>query len=196
MPTSVLTLECPNQSPNANLPTGILSWSYKNWLREKLSLAAVLTVSCRLSLACQEASPLCSQCPHYLCSLFLINSLLFAILCVWEFFSQLVFRLPWQELFIFLFLKKKSRKVILISDHLVRSHVNSDYETTPHFLYILPTATWMTDRSMHAGRPSSHVRLFAVTVAHQAPLLMGILQARILEWAAMPSSRGSLWPWD
>ena len=29
------------------------------------------------------------------------------------------------------------------------------------------------------------------TVAHQAPLSMGILQARILEWVAMPSSRGS-----
>ena len=28
------------------------------------------------------------------------------------------------------------------------------------------------------------------TVAHQAPLSMGILQARILEWIAMPSSRG------
>ena len=27
---------------------------------------------------------------------------------------------------------------------------------------------------------------------HQAPLSMGILQARILEWVAMPSSRGSL----
>ena len=26
---------------------------------------------------------------------------------------------------------------------------------------------------------------------HQAPLSMGILQARILEWVAMPSSRGS-----
>ena len=38
----------------------------------------------------------------------------------------------------------------------------------------------------------SHVRLFAApwTVAHQAPLSMGILQARILEWVAMPSSRG------
>ena len=31
-------------------------------------------------------------------------------------------------------------------------------------------------------------------VAHQAPLSMGILQARILEWVAMPSSRGSLQP--
>ena len=29
------------------------------------------------------------------------------------------------------------------------------------------------------------------TVAHQAPLSMGIPQARILEWVAMPSSRGS-----
>ena len=29
------------------------------------------------------------------------------------------------------------------------------------------------------------------TVAHQAPLSMGILQARILEWVSMPSSRGS-----
>ena len=33
---------------------------------------------------------------------------------------------------------------------------------------------------------------FAITwtVAHQAPLSMGILQARILEWVAMTSSRG------
>ena len=30
-----------------------------------------------------------------------------------------------------------------------------------------------------------------MTIAHQAPLSMGILQARILEWVAMPSSRGS-----
>ena len=29
------------------------------------------------------------------------------------------------------------------------------------------------------------------TVACQAPLSMGILQARIQEWVAMPSSRGS-----
>ena len=39
----------------------------------------------------------------------------------------------------------------------------------------------------------SHVWLFATpwTVAHQAPRSMGILQARILEWVAMPSSRGN-----
>ena len=31
-------------------------------------------------------------------------------------------------------------------------------------------------------------------IAHQAPLSMGILQARTLEWVAMPSSRGSSQP--
>ena len=44
----------------------------------------------------------------------------------------------------------------------------------------------------------SHVWPFATlwTVAHQALLSMGILQARILEWVAMPSSRGSSQPKD
>ena len=39
----------------------------------------------------------------------------------------------------------------------------------------------------------SHIRLFVTpwTVARQAPLSRGILQARTLEWVAMPSSRGS-----
>ena len=41
-------------------------------------------------------------------------------------------------------------------------------------------------------------RVFATpwTVAHEAPLSTGILQARILKWAAMPSSRGSSQPRD
>ena len=34
------------------------------------------------------------------------------------------------------------------------------------------------------------------TVAHQAPLPMGILQARILEWVVISFSRGSSWPRD
>ena len=33
-------------------------------------------------------------------------------------------------------------------------------------------------------------------IAHQAPLSMGIVQARILEWIALPSSRGSSQPSD
>ena len=42
----------------------------------------------------------------------------------------------------------------------------------------------------------SHVRFFATpwTVALQAPLSMEILQVRILEWVAMPSSEGSSQP--
>ena len=44
----------------------------------------------------------------------------------------------------------------------------------------------------------SHVQLFVTpsTAARQAALSMGILQARILEWAAMPSSRASSQPRD
>ena len=34
------------------------------------------------------------------------------------------------------------------------------------------------------------------TVARQAPLSMGILQVRILDWVTMPYSRGSSWPRD
>ena len=44
----------------------------------------------------------------------------------------------------------------------------------------------------------SCIQLFVTpwTVACQAPLSMGILQARIPEWVAMPSSRGSSQPRD
>ena len=44
----------------------------------------------------------------------------------------------------------------------------------------------------------NHVRLFVTpwTVACQDPLSMGILRARILEWVAMSSSRGSSHPRD
>ena len=45
-----------------------LSWDYKNWL--------LTHENCPLSLVCQEVGLLGSQCPLYLCSLFLINSLL------------------------------------------------------------------------------------------------------------------------
>ena len=39
----------------------------------------------------------------------------------------------------------------------------------------------------------SHAQLFVIlwTVARQAPLSTGVFQARILEWFAMLSSRGS-----
>ena len=55
-----------------------------------------------------------------------------------------------------------------------------------------------TSHCLCCAQVLSHVRLFCNpwTVAHQAPLSMGILQARILEWVAMPSSRGSSQPKD
>ena len=42
----------------------------------------------------------------------------------------------------------------------------------------------------------SHSVMFGPFVACQAPLSMGILQAKILEWVAMPSCRGSSQPRD
>ena len=51
---------------------------------------------------------------------------------------------------------------------------------------------------MCSAQSLSCVRLFATswTRAHQAPLSMGILQAKILAWVAIPSSRGSFQPRD
>ena len=51
------------------------------------------------------------------------------------------------------------------------------------------TYDWVTELNWTASL--SHVRLLATpwTVARQAPLSMGILQAGILEWVATPSSR-------
>ena len=48
------------------------------------------------------------------------------------------------------------------------------------------------------ARPLSRVQLFVTpqTAAHQAPLSMGILQARVLELVSMPSPRGSSQHWD
>ena len=53
---------------------------------------------------------------------------------------------------------------------------------------------WHDPATLGLGNTQSlnHVRLFATpqTAACQAPLSMGILQARILEWVAMPSTQG------
>ena len=51
---------------------------------------------------------------------------------------------------------------------------------------------------IHMRVLSRSVYLFATpwTVAHQAPLSTGVLQARILEWIVMSSSRGSSQPRD
>ena len=59
----------------------------------------------------------------------------------------------------------------------------------------------ITGKTMCVPRSFSHVRLFRIqwTTAHHSPPGSsghGILQARILQWVAMPSSRGSSWPRD
>ena len=58
--------------------------------------------------------------------------------------------------------------------------------------------TEVTSVQFSSVQSLSHVWLFATpwTVACQAPLSMGILQARILEWVATPSSRVSSQPRD
>ena len=62
---------------------------------------------------------------------------------------------------------------------------------------------WMYQRApgmavLSCASSFSRGRLFVTpwTIAHQAPLSMGILQTRILEWVAMPSSTGSPQPRD
>ena len=56
-------------------------------------------------------------------------------------------------------------------------------------------ATW-PPHVLHASRSVAQLSATPWMVARQAPLSMGILQARILEWVAMPSSRGSSRPRD
>ena len=60
------------------------------------------------------------------------------------------------------------------------------------------TAELLVNLQMCCASLLSHVQLFATpsTVAGQAPLSTGILQARILGWVAMPSSRESSQPRD
>ena len=46
------------------------------------------------------------------------------------------------------------------------------------------------------GWQRGYYKIVVIKTARQAPLSMGILQVRILEWVAMPSSGGSSRPWD
>ena len=61
-----------------------------------MSQPAILIASCRLSLGCQEVSPLSLQRLHYLHSLLLINSLPSEMLCL-EILFQLALELPGQK---------------------------------------------------------------------------------------------------
>ena len=78
----------------------------------------------------------------------------------------------------------------------------------PHFTTLYPLAQhWILSHvphALYAGHACVHAKLLQSyltlcnlwTVAHQPPLSMEFPQARILEWVAMPSSRGSSWPRD
>ena len=60
-----------------------------------------------------------------------------------------------------------------------------------------PHALYSGHACVHAKLLQSRLTLCNLwTVAHQAPLSMEFLQARILEWVAMHSSWGSSWPRD
>ena len=63
---------------------------------------------------------------------------------------------------------------------------------------IFPSYIWCSVVRCMCAYSLSHVQLFVIpwTAARQAPLSMGIIQARILEWIAMPSSSGSSQPRD
>ena len=83
-------------------------------------------------------------------------------------------------------------------------HCGSDLlflDDTEHlFIYLLAIRTAFLKYVSSDPLPSHFtcVQLFATprTVAHQAPLSMGILQARTLEWVATSFSRGSSQPRD
>ena len=70
--------------------------------------------------------------------------------------------------------------------------------TSPWLKHKQKKSVWWSFVSACVLSCFSRVLLFATpwTVAHQAPLSMGILQARILEWVSMPSSEGSSLPRD
>ena len=65
-------------------------------------------------------------------------------------------------------------------------------------IWLLPGKVWQERLYLCTCMPTCFccVRLPSAlwTVDLQAPLSMGILQARILEWVVMPSSSGSSWP--
>ena len=70
---------------------------------------------------------------------------------------------------------------------------------TPQVIYYYSNLSPCEERPvLGCAQPLSRVRPLATpwTVARQAPLSIGILQARTLEWIVMPSFRGSSHPRD
>ena len=86
-----------------------------------------------------------------------------------------------------------SRSCTAAKDHIVWT--TAVYSSILHVYFF--TGVWKAMCCAVLSR-FSHVQLCATlsTVAHQGPLSMEILPARILEWVAVPSSRGSSPPRD
>ena len=82
----------------------------------------------------------------------------------------------------------------LYMESLDETQIKSDVMVTTG--HSMETQTKRSQKALFCAQLLGRARLFATpwTVAHQAPLSMGIPQARILEWVAMPSSRGSSQP--
>ena len=77
--------------------------------------------------------------------------------------------------------------------------LNTDLSADQHLPARASLSLWLLSKSCTpqqcCASALSHVRLCdSVDCSPQAPLSMGVLQARILEWTAMPSSRGSSQP--
>ena len=83
-----------------------------------------------------------------------------------------------------------------LKETLARPRSPGSAQRSPHFVGSPHSALLCLDPCVLSH--FSHVSLFASlwTVACQVPLSIGILQARILKWVAMPSSRRSSWPRD
>ena len=82
----------------------------------------------------------------------------------------------------------------------LQQHMNPPHSTKGNFMHFFtnnnscsPSRAWAV-----LAQSLCHVQLSVTlwAIAHQAPLSMGFLQPRILEWVAMPSSRESSQPTD
>ena len=100
-------------------------------------------------------------------------------------------------------LLKTTNNLVFQPKWCTRSEMLSPYFKLPVFGLFIKLQQWLCnffsqppETKMRSS--SSCVWIFATpwTIALQAPLSMGILRARILEWVAMPSSRGSSQPRD
>ena len=88
--------------------------------------------------------------------------------------------------FLFMALPLMVSIFLWLTGHTSTSHLNTFTQNEQSGPLAVPMCACLRAQSL------SHVQLFATpwTAARQAPLSMGILQARMLEWVAVPFSRG------